>query len=642
MATLQHLARLYYATDRRAPGVRLQARACNLQRKALGVEHPDTVACLNDLALMHWGMGAPALATPLLADAQAAQARTSLRLLLSGSESRKRAYLQTVAADLASHVSFSVAVPSAAAVELGVTDVLQYKGLLQDAMSNSMVRLRQHSSASDRQLLGELAVVANQFSNLIYQTQGEASVESYRKRAGDLEREQQRLEAELAKRSTELRRQVAPVKLSQIRALLPRDALLIEWLRYRPRHVSGAIFADSSKVAAPRYVAYLISQRSKPVVVDMGDAQAIDALVVDFRRAAGDPERSDHRDQAAALAQRVYAPLQPYLRDYRQLLVSPDGILNLVPMGALLDGQGKHLLERFEINYLSSGRDLLAMASEERLANEPLVVAAPSYGEAARAGPPILANVIAQRSADLDRSGLRFRPLEGAMREGRDVARLLGLGPRNVLLQNDATEGALKQLRSPRILHIATHGFFLSDQDTFSELQRGPKGLGRGVTAMPENPLLRSGLAFAGANVRRSGEREDGILTAFELAQLDLHGTQLVVLSACESGVGEIQNGEGVNGLRRALAVAGAQAQLTSLWKVADVPTQELMIDYYRRLLRGVGRSAALREAQLAIKASPGHSHPYFWAAFVPIGDWRPLQGAVARSAQESRSSARN
>jgi CHAT domain-containing protein len=121
-----------------------------------------------------------------------------------------------------------------------------------------------------------------------------------------------------------------------------------------------------------------------------------------------------------------------------------------------------------------------------------------------------------------------------------------------------------------------------------------------------------------------------------ELAQLDLHGTQLVVLSACESGVGEIQNGDGINGLRRAISLAGAQAQLTSLWKVADLPTRALMNDYYRRLLRGVARSAALREAQLAIKASSGNAHPYYWAAFVPIGDWRPLQQATAGSSQTS------
>jgi len=140
-----------------------------------------------------------------------------------------------------------------------------------------------------------------------------------------------------------------------------------------------------------------------------------------------------------------------------------------------------------------------------------------------------------------------------------------------------------------------------------------------------ENPLLRSGLALAGANLRRSGDNDDGILTAAEAAQLDLRGTQLVVLSACETGLGDVQQGEGVYGLRRALVLAGAQAQLVSLWKVADAKTQALMVDYYERLLKGEGRSAALREAQLAMIANPATQHPYYWAAFVPIGNWTPL-----------------
>jgi tetratricopeptide (TPR) repeat protein len=161
------------------------------------------------------------------------------------------------------------------------------------------------------------------------------------------------------------------------------------------------------------------------------------------------------------------------------------------------------------------------------------------------------------------------------------------------------------------------------------EKARGPEHPDTATETSPlplgENPLLRSGLALAGANARRSGESDDGILTAAEAAQLDLRGTQLVVLSACETGLGQVQQGEGVYGLRRALVLAGAQAQLVSLWKVADDQTQALMVDYYQRLLNGEGRSAALREAQKAMIANPATQHPYYWAAFVPIGNWTPL-----------------
>ncbi len=124
--------------------------------------------------------------------------------------------------------------------------------------------------------------------------------------------------------------------------------------------------------------------------------------------------------------------------------------------------------------------------------------------------------------------------------------------------------------------------------------------------------------------MRQSGD-EDGVLTAQEAAGLDLRGTQLVVLSACETGIGNVANGEGVYGLRRAFVLAGAASQLTSLWQVSDAGTKDLMVQYYDRLLANEGRSAALRQTQLAFLHSTNYQHPYYWAAFVPSGDWRSL-----------------
>lgn len=224
-----------------------------------------------------------------------------------------------------------------------------------------------------------------------------------------------------------------------------------------------------------------------------------------------------------------------------------------------------------------------------------------------------------------------FTPLPGTAAEATALQSLLKLDPRDVLTGNKATEAALKQLHGPRILHLATHAFFLGDQALAGALR--PVGFRSEMPlALGENPLLRSGLALAGANARRSGASDDGILTAAEAAQLDLVGTQLAVLSACDTGVGTVRAGQGVYGLRRALVLAGAQAQLVSLCKVADTATRDLMVGYYRRLLAGEGRSAALRETQLAMIANPARRHPYWWAAFILIGDWRPLRPPWAPS----------
>lgn len=149
-----------------------------------------------------------------------------------------------------------------------------------------------------------------------------------------------------------------------------------------------------------------------------------------------------------------------------------------------------------------------------------------------------------------------------------------------------------------------------------------------------ENPLLRSGLVLAGVKQQQSGAGEDGVLTALEAAGLDLWGTKLVVLSACETGLGEVQNGEGVYGLRRAL-VAGSQTQVMSLWKVSDAATRDLMTAYYTRLQAGEGRTEALRQVQLAMlrgelkptQDGADYRHPYYWAAFIPSGDWRSMDG---------------
>ena len=167
-------------------------------------------------------------------------------------------------------------------------------------------------------------------------------------------------------------------------------------------------------------------------------------------------------------------------------------------------------------------------------------------------------------------------------------------------------------MTAPRLLHIASHGFFLDDGDRRAS-----------SPAISQNPLLRSGLALAGANLDES--HGDGILTALEAAGLDLWGTKLVTLSACDTGVGEIHNGEGVYGLRRAFMLAGAETLVMSLWPVSDAIARDTMVAYYARLRIGMGRGDALRQAKLSVLKRPNLRHPYYWAAFIQSGDWTSL-----------------
>ena len=236
--------------------------------------------------------------------------------------------------------------------------------------------------------------------------------------------------------------------------------------------------------------------------------------------------------------------------------------------------------------------------------------------------------------------GFKFAPLPQAAEEARAIAQLLG--DDSVLrLGKEAREAALKQVVSPRVLHLATHGFFLSDQE-FKQTNSVPELLGasafrasggfasRRSLGQPEmdweNPLIRCGIALAGANHAQqitNAVAEDGLLTGLEASLLNLQGTELVILSACDTGSGEVKIGEGVMSLRRAFRIAGAESVLASHWKVSDKATGRLMTEFMRRWRSGEPRAKAWREAQLSLLHSKDFPNPYFWAAFTLTGQWK-------------------
>ena len=204
----------------------------------------------------------------------------------------------------------------------------------------------------------------------------------------------------------------------------------------------------------------------------------------------------------------------------------------------------------------------------------------------------------------------------------------------------EATEEVLINFGPPSVLHLATHGFFLSDLQLEKlrddSLQRGmqlssagPKPMYSGKRVQVGNPLVRSGIALAGANKAfqsRASAQNDGIVTAEEILGLRLRGTDMVVLSACDTGLGEVKSGEGVFGLRRAFTQAGAKSLVMSMWPVPDRETKELMVEFYTRTSRGkTNRSQALRRAILQemkiVEKRYGHTNPAFWGAFVFMGE---------------------
>jgi CHAT domain-containing protein len=304
--------------------------------------------------------------------------------------------------------------------------------------------------------------------------------------------------------------------------------------------------------------------------------------------------------------------------------------LSTLPLATLPTEDGDRLIDRYQIGYVSTGRDVLRFnAPFTQEARSPVVIADPNFDlavddECAAESP---AESLTLR--ELTRGGWQFDPLPGTRREGESVAALLDV---EAWLANDAVESRIKECRSPRILHMATHGFFIEeavDKDAKTVAVSPDREDRHRLLGIPAgNPLLRSGLALAAANtwLRRASVpalAEDGLLTAEDATALDLRGTQMVVLSACDTGLGEIRIGEGIMGLRRAFVLAGARAIIVSTWKVPDDQTQELMTEFYQRALAGEGIAESLRRAQLAMKAR--YPDPLYWGAFICQGDPGPL-----------------
>lgn len=506
---LNNLAWLYWDTEAYAKAEPLMERALAIVEKAKGPEHPETAKALNNLAQFNWTSGALPRALSLLSRVQTVEEQNLSTFFLSGSESRKQAYLAQTRDRTSQRISLSLLMPDRHARSLGFQSLLMTKGRVLDAMSDSIGRLRQSVKPEDRAILEELITVAQQRSTLIYQGIGNLKPEVYRQRLQELVARQEQLETDLSTRSAEFRKQRAPSTLSAVQAAIPNGTALIEWYRYHPFDPKAKNI--QSRWGKPRYVAYVLQHKGEPVVVDVGEAETIDQLVHDFRTGLSDLTSTYVKDVAKELYITLLKPLQQHLVKIEHLLLSPDGALNLVPFAALMDETGTYLGSKKEITYLTSGRDLLRLELTSAGNSEAVIVADPDYGKAAAVVAKAGHSEQSTRSNDLDRGGLVFRSLPGTADEAKTLTILIKVSNDQVLTQARATEERFKQLHGPRILHVATHGFFLKDHELpAAALKQAGFSQDHAPVPLDENPLLRSGLALAGANQRKSGEKDAG------------------------------------------------------------------------------------------------------------------------------------
>ncbi len=432
------------------------------------------------------------------------------------------------------------------------------------------------------------------------------------------------------------------ISLKNIQSDIPDSAVLVQYVRYQYEDLS-----ENKRI--PRYLVSVIGRQGKPIVKDIGLAEPIELNIRGYRKHMltvsdqGYPPTAVQGEEFSQLAKALYSqlinPIESNIQGSKIIMISPDGLLNLVSFASLVDSSGKYLLEKYNIHYLSDARDIIRYNSDVNDGIGLLAVGDPDFDTKSQYPEDLISKqdqneymeaARSRRSKCMINGELGLSRLPSTKTEVEEVATFwkgVGADSAILLLGSSASETNFRlMVTGKRYIHLATHGFYIGpDCDT-----RTDAGLeSNKQSKWLENPLLRSGLFLAGANTRDTANirtsTDDGILTALEVSSMALEGLRTVVLSACETGMGEVEDGEGVYGLRRAFQIAGARVVVSALWPVSDKMTELMMKHLYEA--ESESSSERVREMQLAqlldMRKKGLPDHPYNWAGFIAVGDWK-------------------
>ena len=532
--------------------------ALRIRRKVLGPEDPDTATCLDNLAYFEFDLGRIDEATAFARQGSATELTILSKIFSFTSEEQRLAYLDIF------HPYSLFPFLKGTETDLAAA-VLRYKGVVLDSIVEDRLLAEASQGTEDQKLLEQLNLDKRQLGELLLQPSQKLSAET-NQQVEALEGEVEKIESQLAQHVAGLgqARRALGVSLEQVQPAIPNDGALIEYLRF-----SGYLGKGKWE---PCYGAIVLFSKGAPLWIPLGKAKEIEHLVRRYGSLVrGSPQEDELSANLQALYEALWAPIgQALPSQTKKIIISPDGQLNFISFATLLTRDQQFLAQIYDVQYVASGRDLLRELKPSTV-KEVMLFANPDFGLASTA---MLAKA-EHRSSDGGSKSIRgsekreiedwsFGSLEGTQKERDElIKKFVGWGwtPTDFIAK-EATKEALLKIHSPYILHLATHGFFAKEDPTQPE----PAALLNDAQSVIKskffkNPMHRSGLALAGAQTTIEAWKRDevppvendGILTAEDVSTLDLQGTWLVTLSACDTGSGEARAGEGSHGLAKRL-----------------------------------------------------------------------------------------
>jgi CHAT domain-containing protein/Tfp pilus assembly protein PilF len=628
LRSMNDLAALYVEQGREEKALALFQETLELQGPVLGELHPYTFETLNNLANLQQEMGDldDAYETHQLGYQRRNQFLN--RILWVAGDNTRQSYINLYRPELDAYIRLLIELDDKRTAP-DIFDIsLQRKGLLLKITSETQQVVQMADSPELQAITEKLTAARKELAALTLSGPTPETRNNFPQLINDLENRVNNLQLRLGEASAVFRQAIQQVSVEDVIDAVGEEHALADFFAYRDENDEWSLCVIILNDGKLYFYNYEELEPFKDMIMELRDYM-MDVTVIE----------DDIKPIAQELYEPLWDPITEFLEDKDSIFLIPDSVLNVLPFDALVDFDDQYLIETLNLRLISSARDLV-IDPLEPAEGDVLIIAGPDYdSEEISNSPEARMATSSSRSATVNSGirmgnglrGLNFSPLPGAEKEGEVIEEVVGNKERSTTFFTRAAAEE-KELRSynaqkiPEILHIATHGFFLKEQERLAKRIMGmQRGSQNSIPPPADNPLLRAGLAFAGLNPNAPllGEIDtdnDGVLTAMEVLSLNLTGTRLVILSACETGLGEIHEGEGVYGLRRSFQEAGVDSVINSFWEVSDDGTQLLMTKFYDKYLDGISPREALREARLEMVEDFRWSSPFYWGAFAMVG----------------------